>query len=194
LIYRVNRATERPGLKLPVRFGDVPAGVADNAKGVLAATRFIKLRSAAQCIFLVDGDVDLVEARECLILATGKVNVGYGRANVILAGGTIEGTENMHRHDERPRLSLRISGTALSIRYSANLIFAAPEGVEAISVQDSALFNSPVRTLSYLSGCSDYTTDRVDLRLASPPEIGGQDWRLEPRNRNAATVSRRRGR
>src|SRR4051794_21123244 len=64
----------------------------------------------------------------------------------------------MPRHDEKPRLSLRISGTALSIRYSANLIFAAPEGVEAMSVQDSALLNSPVRTLSYLSGCSDYTT------------------------------------
>src|SRR4051794_20418933 len=100
----------------------------------------------------------------------------------------------MPRHDERPRHSLRISGTALSIRYSANLIFAAPEGVEAMSVQDSALLNSPVRTLSYLSGCSDFTTDRVDFRLAPPPEIGGQDWRMEPRNREVSTVPRRRGR
>ena len=58
LIYRVKRVTERPDLKLPVRFGDVPAGVAENAKNVMTATRSIKLRSATRCIFLVDGDAD----------------------------------------------------------------------------------------------------------------------------------------
>jgi hypothetical protein len=167
LIYRVKRATEQPGLKLPVRFGNLRAGVADNAKEVLTATRSIKLRSATRCLFLVDGEVELVSATECLILATGKVNVGYGRSNVILAGGAIEGTENMRQGDDKPGPSLRISGTALSISNSSNLIFAAPEGVEASSVQNSVLLNSPVRTLSYLSGCSEYTTDRVDFRRVS---------------------------
>ena len=37
-------------------------------------------------------------------------------------------------------------------------------------------------------------TERVDFRLAPPPEIGGQDWRLGPRNREISTAPRRRGR
>ena len=87
LIYRIKRATERPDLSLPVRFGDVPAGVAEKSKGVMTATRSVKLRSATRCIFLVDGDVDVVEAKECLILTTGRAKVPYGSANIILAGG-----------------------------------------------------------------------------------------------------------
>ena len=128
LIYRIKRATERPDLRLPVRFGEVPAGVAENAKGVMTATRSVKLRSATRCIFLVDGDVDLVEAADCLILTTGKANVQYGRQNIILAGGIIEGTEDMPPHDNQTRLSIRISGTSISVSNSSNLILSCAGG------------------------------------------------------------------
>jgi hypothetical protein len=188
LIYRVKRATERPDLKLPVRFGEVPAGVAENAKGVLTAARSVKLRSATGCIFLVDGDVDVVEARECVILTTGEAKVPYGSGNIILAGGALEGAEN--RSHYHPRLSLWISGTSISIRNSSGLVLSAPAGVEASSLRDSVLLNSPVRNLSYLSGCSEYTADWVDLR--SPPrELGDPNWRPDDRDGEDQAPNRR---
>jgi hypothetical protein len=194
LIYRVKRATERPDLRLPVRFGDVPAGVADNAKEVLTATRSLKLRSATRCLYLVNGDVELFEARECAILATGDVKVDYGWANIILAGGAIDGSENMPQRGGGTRLSLRISGTTLSTRFSSNLIFGAPEGVEAWSVERSALLNSPLRELTYLSRCSEYTTARVAFRLERRPEVGERDGRAESQDRRGSSAPRRRGR
>ena len=157
----------------------------------MTATRSVKLRSATRCIFLVDGDVDLVEAADCLILTTGKANVQYGRQNIILAGGVIEGTEDMPPHDNQTRLSIRISGTSISVSNSSNLILSAPEGVEASSLRNSVFLNSPFRTLSYLSGCSEYTTDWVDLRLPSPREFANQNWRPDDRGGEDPMANRR---
>jgi hypothetical protein len=193
-IYRVKKAVQRPALKLPVRFGEVPAGVAENAKNVLTATHSLKLSSATRCLFLVDGDVDLQSARDCVILATGHVKVDYGHRNVILAGGAIEGAENSPRPDEKRGLSLRISGTTLSARYSTDLIFGAAGNVEAMSVERSALFNSPMRSLSYLNECSEYTSPLVDLWVDPLLVPGGRVAGPELPNGGAAKPPRRRGR
>jgi len=171
MIYRIKRAVERPDFKLPVRFGELRAGLAENGKDVLTASRGVKQRGAARCIFLVDGDVELIEASDCLILATGRINVQYGKGNVILAGGSVEGGEWMYPLVGATPLSLRISGTSLSIRHSSNVIVSAPEGVTASSLRDAIFLNSPFRVVSYLNGCSEFGAYGLDFWVRRPSEV-----------------------
>lgn len=163
LIYRVKRATRRPDLELPVHFGDLRSGVADEPSNLLMVTGTRQLRSATRSILIVDGDIHLMFAHDCLILATGLVGIQWGDGNVIVAGGAVNDKEsNGRRKDGRP--SLLVSGETIEISHSSNLICSAPKGVSGMLVTNAALLNSPVILLDHQTGCSAYSSKRLDFR------------------------------
>jgi hypothetical protein len=182
LIYRIKRATEQSRLELPVRFGEVPAGIAESPDQKLAAMRTRRLQSKSGCFLLVDGDIELSYAERCVILATGKVTLREGVENVIIAGDAIDvGTENAQSSATRSRLDLQgtslwISGTTIKMYFGRRLICAAPDGIDAHCIRQSTLVNSPIRQFSENAGCTEYTSGQIDFRVA------GSKGPREPRN------------
>jgi hypothetical protein len=183
LVERVGQATGRPALRLPVRFGDVPASSGEgvplvtNSEELRVAAKSERLRSAKRCILLVDGDVDVMLATDCLILATGRVSIQWGTGNVVVAGGTIVDKERGQVRASVLRPSLLISGSTLDLSHCADLIGAAPEGVGGSLVRNAALLNSRRVALSHCDGCSAHTSSRVDFTPPSRPDrrrLGGR--------------------
>jgi hypothetical protein len=172
LIYRVKRATEQSALELPVRFGEVPAGIAESPFGVLAAMRTRHLNSIRGSILLVDGDIELSYADHCLILATGKVKIRQGEENFIIAGDSIDvRDENVRSGPAKSPLDLQepslwISGASIKMSYGRRLICAAPDGIEAHCIRQSKLVNSPIRRLTQITECSEHTSGRINLSIA----------------------------
>lgn len=163
LIYRVKRATKRPKLELPVRFGDLPTGIAESPRNLLMVTGTRRLHSATRSILIVDGDIHLMLASDCLILATGLVSIQWGDGNVIVAGGAVDDKEsNGRRKDGRP--SLLVSGETIEISHSSNLICSAPKGVRGMLLTNIAFLNSRVSFGDYQTGCSAHSSQRLDFR------------------------------
>ena len=182
LIYRIKRATEQSRLELPVRLGEVPAGIAESPDQKLTAMRTRRLQSKSDCFLLVDGDIELSYAERCVILATGKVKLREGAENVIIAGGPIDvGNENVRSSRPISRFDLQgpslwISGTTIKMEFGRRLICAAPDGIDAHCIRQSTLVNSPIRRFIEIAECSEYTSGQVDFRI-----VGRKEPR-EPKN------------
>jgi hypothetical protein len=190
LMYRVRRATECRRLELPVRFGEVPAGVAESRERVIAAMRSKQLSSTKDSILLVDGDLELSFATRCVILATGKVSISHAEQVAVIAGDTIDVSHastrsgSVRESDAEQSRSLLVSGNTIRVRIGRGLVCAAPNGIEASSVSEATFLNSPLRRLTLVSACSEFTTRRIDFHFGHPASQAQADVRPKsPRDR-----------
>jgi hypothetical protein len=182
LVYRVRRATGRHRLKLPVRFGELPAAIAEAPAGAFVVARIKEVDRLRRSLLLADGDLKTPWAEDSLIIATGKVSIYHGARNVVIAGEIDGDYENQARlgfgrfeeqlkavSDVSP--SLLISGTRLKMNYTFHAICAAPEELVSLNSWDLTLLNSPVRLFYQATKCSESVSRRVDFRLSTPPDL-----------------------